>query len=304
MASALFQLGEFQFTLANGAPQTLERTADYRWEVQERLLRQPSAQFLGPGEQSITLDGTLYPGFTGKQSTMQQLRDMAEQGEPFMLTDGLGRVHGKWALRRVREGQSTFMANGAARAITFSLELTRYGEDNPGAAAAPGSVAAISLAGAALPAVADLGQFTGAGSAAALVQQVPAAVTQAAKGAGFSIGQLATIAGSIGSGDYVGATLGAFGLAGLSIPQQGTWGQLGIAGLQMVQQMALGRGDAAMSIALEALRPATGAMLSTLGGSTENGQALGRLIANAGTVAAMLDVDPFITQSVRQLVQP
>jgi hypothetical protein len=72
----------------------------------------------------------------------------------------------------------------------------------------------------------------------------------------------------------------------------------------MAQEMALGRGDAAMSIALEALRPATGAMLTTLGGSTENGQALGRLIANAGTVAAMLDVDPFITQSVRQLVQP
>jgi hypothetical protein len=59
-----------------------------------------------------------------------------------------------------------------------------------------------------------------------------------------------------------------------------------------------------MSIALEALRPATGAMLNTLGGSTQNGQALGRLIGNAGTVAAMLDVDPFITQSVRQLVQP
>jgi phage protein U len=304
MAASLFQLGEFQFTLANGAPQTLERTADYRWEVQERLLREPSAQFLGPGEQAITLDGTLYPGFTGRQSTMQQLRDMAVKGEPFMLTDGLGRVHGRWALRRVREGQSTFMDNGAARAITFSLELTRYGEDNPGAAAAPGSVAAISAAGAALPAVANLGQFTGAGSAGALAQQLPAAVSQAAQGAGFSIGQLATIAGSIGSGNYVGAALDAFGLTDLSASQQGVWGQLGIEGLQMVQQMGLGRGAPAMSVALEALRPATGAMLNTLGGSTENGQALGQLVGNAGTVAAILNVDPFITDAVRQLVQP
>jgi phage protein U len=304
MASALFQLGDFQFTLANGAPQTLERTADYRWEVQERLLREPAAQFLGPGEQAITLDGTLYPGFSGKQGTMQQLRDLAVKGEPLMLTDGLGRVHGKWALRRVREGQSTFLSNGAARAITFSLELTRYGDDNPGAAAAPGSVAGITAAGAALPAVASLAQFTGAGSAAAVVSGIAAPVVEAARGAGFNIGQLAAIAGSLASGNYVGAALNAFGLAGLSIPQQGIWGQVGISAAQMVQQMALGRGAPAMSVALQALRPATTAMLNTLGGSTVNGQALGSLISNAATISTILDVDPFVTQSVRQLVQP
>jgi phage protein U len=304
MASALFQLGEFQFTLANGAPQTLERSADYRWEVQDRLLREPAAQFLGPGEQTITLDGTLYPGFTGRQTTMQQLRDIAVKGEPLMLTDGLGRVHGKWALRRVREGQSTFMANGAARAITFSLELTRYGEDNPGAAAAPGSVAGITALGAALPAVASLAQFTGAGSAASIVSGIAAPVVQAARGAGFDVGQVASIAVSVAGGNYVGAALNAFGMAGLSIPQQGVWGQLGIQAAQMVQQMALGRGAPAMSVALQTLRPATTAMLNTLGGSTENGQALKRLIGNAATLSTILDVDPFITKSVRQLIQP
>ena len=304
MAASLFQLGKFQFTLANGAPQTLERSADFRWEVMDRLLREPSAQFLGPGEQTITLDGTLYPGFSGRQSTMQQLRDIAAKGQALMLTDGMGKVHGKWALRRVRENQGTFLANGAARAINFTLELTRYGEDNPGAAAAPGSVAGITTAGAALPAIASLSQFTGAGSAAAAVSSIAAPVVAAARGAGFSIGQLASIASSVASGNYVGAALGAFGMAGLSIPQQGIWGQLGMQGLQMVQQMAQGRGAPTMSIALQALRPATSAMLTTLGGSVENGQALGRLISNAATLSTILDVDPFITKSVRQLVKP
>lgn len=304
MASALFQLGDFQFSLPNGAPQTLERTADYRWDVQERLLREPAAQFLGPGEQTITLDGTLYPGLSGRQGTMQQLRDIAVRGEPLMLTDGMGRVHGKWALRRVREGQSTFFSTGAARAITFSLELTRYGEDNPGAAAAPGSVAGIATAGAALPAVASLAQFTGAGSAAAIVDRLAAPVVQAARGAGFTIGQLATIASSINNHNYVGAALNAFGLAGLSVPQQAVWGQLGIQAAQMVQQMALGRGAPSMSVALQALRPATTAMLNILGGSTQGGQAIAGIINNAATIATILDVDPFITNAVRQLVKP
>jgi len=302
--ASLFQLGDFQFTLANGAPQTLERVADYRWEVQERLLREPSAQFLGPGEQTITLDGILYPGFSGSQSTIQQLRDVAVKGAPLMLTDGLGRVHGKWALRRVREGQGTFMSNGAARAITFSLELTRYGEDNPGAAAAPGSVLGIASAGAALPAVAGLAQFAGVGSASAIVNSIAAPVVQAAQAAGFNVGQLATIAKSLASGDYVGAALGAFGMAGLSIPQEGVWAQLGIQGLRMVEQMALGRGAPTMSVALQALRPATASMLASLGGGVENGQALANLISNAATISTILDVDPVITQAVRELVQP
>jgi hypothetical protein len=59
-----------------------------------------------------------------------------------------------------------------------------------------------------------------------------------------------------------------------------------------------------MSVALQALRPATSAMLNTLGGGVENGQALGSLISNAATISTILDVDPFVTQSVRQLVQP
>ena len=74
MARPLFQLGSFQFDLPNGVPQTLDRTAEYRWEVQDRLLRDPAAQFMGPGSQQITLDGVLFPGFSGRQTTMETLR--------------------------------------------------------------------------------------------------------------------------------------------------------------------------------------------------------------------------------------
>lgn len=308
MTRPLFQLGSFQFDLANGVPQTLERTAAYRWESQDRLLRDPAVQFLGAGGQEISLDGQLFPGFSGRQSTMETLRELAAQGQPQMLTDGLGKVYGKWAIRQLREGLGTFAPGGGARQISFTVSLVRYVEDNPGEAASPLSMNnASSYAGVASNALAGLQSLTAPGSAFASLswasnpQNVVTAV--AAQNAGFSLGQLGAITNSIANNDYVSAALGAFGLAGLSTAQQGVWGQLGINGAQLTQQMTIGRGAPAMSVALDALRPATGPMLTTLGGSAGGASALQALVRDAATIASMLDVDPFITGAVRDIVQ-
>lgn len=303
MARPLFQLGSFQFDLPNGVPQTLDRTAEYRWESQDRLLRDPALQFLGPGGQEITLEGQLFPGFSGRQSTMETLRELAAQGQPQMLTDGLGRVFGKWAIRGIREGLGTFAPGGGARQITFGVSLTRYVEDNPGEAASPLALAFKSTAKLGLDAT--LPSFIEGGSAfdaTAWARTNPAAI--AAKGAGFSLGQLATITRSIANQDFVGAALRAFGLDPLSTAQQNVWAGLGISAAQMAQQMALGRGAPAMSVALGALQPATSSMLTTLGGSAGGAAALSSMVRDTATIATMLDVDPVITDAVRQAVQP
>lgn len=303
MARPLFQLGSFQFDLPNGVPQTLDRTAEYRWELQDRLLRDPAAQFLGPGSQQITLDGVLFPGFSGRQSTMETIRELAARGEPQMLTDGLGRVYGKWAIRSIQEGLGTFAPGGGARQISFNISLVRYVEDSPGEAASPLALAFNSTASFGLGS--ELPAFSGSGSAfdaAAWAKTNPMATT--ARGAGFSIGQLAVIARSVANQDAVGAALGAFGISPLTTAQQNVWAGLGISAAQLAQQALLGRGAPSMSVALQALRPATTTMLNTLGGGTAGGLALADLVRSTATISTMLDVDPFITDVVRQAVQP
>lgn len=304
MARPLFQLGSFQFDLKNGAPQTLDRLTEYRWEGQERILREAAHQFLGPGDQTITLEGQLYPGLTGSNQTIESIRSLAAKGEPQMLSDGVGRVYGKWAIKRIREGQSVFVQGGAARRIDFTLDLVKYGEDNPGSAASPTSVAQVFG-----PAVGiDLSPFILNGSAfdasswASSIAGAP--VAELARGAGFNLGQLAGIAQAIGNQNYVQAALSAFGLVGLNIDQSNVWAQVGISAAQMVQQMAAGRGAEATAIALDALRPATTAMLNTLGGSVEGGQALRDMINSAATITTMLDIDPFVTDAIRGIVRP
>ncbi len=309
MARPLFQLGSFQFDLPNGVPQTLDRTADYRWELQDRVLRDPAAQFLGPGSQQITLDGVLFPGFSGRQTTMETLRELAAKGEPQMLTDGLGRVYGKWAIRSVQEGLGTFAPGGGARQITFNISLVRYVEDNPGQAASPLSMNnASSYAGVTSNALAGLAPLTGAGSAFAAMSWATSpqfsAASTAAQAGGLGLGQLAAISSSVANQNYVGAALNAFGLSTLSSGQQGVWTQLGVNAAQLAQQWALGRGGEAISVALDALRPATSAMLNTLGGSAGGAAALTSLIQDAATITTLLDVDPMITDAVRQVVTP
>lgn len=309
MAAPIFQLGSFQFDLPNGVPQSLDRTADYRWETQDRLLRDPAVQYLGPGSQEISLDGILYPGFSGRQATVEQLRTLAAQGKPQTLTDGLGRNYGKWVIRQVREGQATFAPGGGARQITFHLALLRYVDDNPGQAASSLAVASSAIPSSALSAlVQGLGQFTAPGGAFSDVAlNGLASVTGlpvSPQAAGLNLGQVASIARAVVNRDYVGAALGAFGLANINIDQSNTWAQVGINAAQLVQQVGQGNGAPAISVALQALRPATSTMLNTLGGGTGGGQALGDLISSAATISTILDVDPFVTEAVRGAIQP
>jgi uncharacterized protein len=304
MARPLFQLGSFQFDLPNGVPQTLDRTAEYRWEVQDRLLRDPAAQFMGPGSQQITLDGVLFPGFSGRQTTMETLRELAATGEPQMLTDGTGKIYGRWAIRSIQEGLSTFAPGGGARQISFNVSMVRYVEDNPGQAASPMAMSFRSAPNLGVSPTLS-GGFTGTGSAfQAAAWGRSAAMSTTAQSAGFNLGQIATIASSITNQDYVGAALGAFGLANLSPDQSSVWTGLGINAAQLAQQAALGRGAPSMSVALQALQPATTTMRNTLGGSTGGGQALTDLVGSTATITTMLNVDPFVTNAVRQVVQP
>lgn len=316
MTKPLFQLGEFQFDLANGSPQTLDWQADYRWEEQGRLLRDPAQQFVGPGSQAITLDGILFPGFSGRQNTVEDLRALAREGKPLMLTDGLGKVYGRWAIKSLREGKGVFMDNGAARRIDFSIQLVFYGEDSPGEAASPFSIQPTgNLANLASQATAGL-NFTGAGSAFGAIDWSQATqwqgLTQQAAGAGFSLGQLgmiastgAQIATQVASGNYVNAALGTFGLFGFNPAQATGWQALGVNAANLAQSHLNGAGPAGMALAVEAMaNVGAPAMVDAGVLAPGNVTAVTRLLEAAATVTTLLTVDPKITDSLRPLVLP
>jgi phage protein U len=300
----LYQLGSFQFNLPNGSPQTVDRNDAYRWEQQDRLLREPANQWLGVGTREITLDGVLYPGFSGRQGTMQTLRDMAERGEPYMLNDGRGRVLGRWCIVSIREGRSVFVAGGDARQIDFSIRLVRYGEDNPGAKGSPLSVTALAKTVAAAPS-----NFTGDGSAFNSLDwaqsfQWQGLTQRATQEAGFNLGQLAAIgATGLVPGSQVNTTLNTFGLNGFTPQAAAGWATLGVNATNLAQTFTAARGAAGLASVLDVAR-ITGVPGLTSAGivNPQDAGAIGALLSQAATLGSILDVDPAITNAVRALV--
>lgn len=124
----MLALGMFVFMRQTLPHQTLQRDAEYRWPSNSRVGKRDAFQFLGPGEEKITLAGTLYPELTGGRLTMTAIRLMADQGRAWPLLDGTGTIYGMYVINNISETGSLFFADGTPRKIDFTLTLTRVDE--------------------------------------------------------------------------------------------------------------------------------------------------------------------------------
>ncbi|WP_145530107.1 phage tail protein [Yersinia alsatica] len=124
----MLALGMFIFMRQTLPYQNFQRNAEYRWPSNSRVGQRDAFQFLGIGEEKITLGGVLYPELTGGKITMTTLRLMAEEGRAWPLLDGSGTIYGMYVINNVSETDSVFFADGTPRKIDFTLTLTRVDE--------------------------------------------------------------------------------------------------------------------------------------------------------------------------------
>lgn len=129
MISVMMQLGRFKFSIATAAYQAFSHSTNYRWQAQERFGRLPAHQYTGPGEDSITLSGDIYPSFAGGLHQIESMRGEALKGQPMQMVDGLGYVWGRWVILSIEESKETFFSDGVARKQSFTLKIAQYGED-------------------------------------------------------------------------------------------------------------------------------------------------------------------------------
>ena len=89
----------------------------------------PTRQYIGPGEDSITLNGTIFPQFNGGPVQLIIMRLSAGIGIALPLICGNGLIMGRWIIESIGETKSEFFDNGAARKIEFNLTLKRFQQD-------------------------------------------------------------------------------------------------------------------------------------------------------------------------------
>jgi hypothetical protein len=129
-AEVLLTLGKYQFEMTTAAHDTLQRSKSYRWASQQRLGREPASQFVGPGTETISLKGKIYPHFRGGLGQIDAMRAEADAGEPLSLVDGRGNNLGQWCIKSISDTEKQFIGPGIPRCIDFSLNLEAYGPDS------------------------------------------------------------------------------------------------------------------------------------------------------------------------------
>jgi phage protein U len=129
----LLALGPFAFYATAPSFEKLKFAADFRWEGQKRLGREPAQQFLGPGERDVHIEGVMYPEAFGGAELLTAMHAAARSGAVYPLiamSDAgfAGQVMGLWVVKNLENTRQYFGRNGA-RKIDFDIHLRSYGED-------------------------------------------------------------------------------------------------------------------------------------------------------------------------------
>ncbi|MDF7662406.1 phage tail protein [Erwiniaceae bacterium L1_54_6] len=121
--------GMFVFMRQTAPYQSMEQQTDFRHVKNDRVGKSANWQYIGAGEDTITLTGTLYPEITGGDVSLSSLRTMAYAGKAWPLIEGTGTIYGMFAITSIRENRTEFMQDGKAQKIEFTLTLKKQSED-------------------------------------------------------------------------------------------------------------------------------------------------------------------------------
>jgi uncharacterized protein len=126
----MMTLGFFVFSRLTVPYQTSQHEMLWRHPSNNRIGARPASQFVGVGDETLTLSGVLLPELTGGELSLEGLRRMADTGKSYPLIDGRGNVNGFFVIEKISKGRSEFFSDGAARKIEFTIELKRVDEKN------------------------------------------------------------------------------------------------------------------------------------------------------------------------------
>lgn len=124
----MMSLGLFVFKLSTLPYQTTTHQVNYGWGANARFGQRPVSQFLGLGEETMTLKGQLLPELTGGMRYLQVLQSMADSGRAWPLIEGSGTIYGMFIIKSLLTENAEFNSSGQARSINFTLSLTRVDE--------------------------------------------------------------------------------------------------------------------------------------------------------------------------------
>jgi phage protein U len=114
----------------------VEGTTDYA--KKDLLGRLPAREFVGEGDETLTLKGQVLPSKLGGLSSIEALHGMRRQGERTFVMRGDGRVMGWYAVEHISEQHEMLGPNGVGQVVKHEVKLIMV--DPPGSDAGAGII--------------------------------------------------------------------------------------------------------------------------------------------------------------------
>ena len=142
----LMAIGDYIFSLPTVTYQQLQRRRSWRHAGEARVGARAASQFVGVGDDIITLMGMLAPQIVGDRWAVENLAALADRGAAWPLIDGEGNVYGDFVITDLDDTQRGIMDGGTPRVIDFTVTLKRLDDDAARRAAAPGPQTPVPIA--------------------------------------------------------------------------------------------------------------------------------------------------------------
>jgi phage protein U len=130
----LMALGMFLFEIGTLPFEELQRKTDWRHARSARVGARDATQFVGPGDETISLSGAVYTELSHGRVSLDELRRIGDTGEANPLLDGTGTIYGNYVITALDERHAYLMADGTPRRIDFGIDLLRVDDTRQGGA--------------------------------------------------------------------------------------------------------------------------------------------------------------------------
>jgi uncharacterized protein len=121
----LFQLGPITIDVFPYNVDSVEREAAADWAHKHQVGRLPGAEFVGEGEDRLTLRGQILPTKIGGLGDLAAMHGLRAAGTPVIAVRGDGAVMGWYAIDHVREAHDLLAPNGVGQVVKYEVRLFR-----------------------------------------------------------------------------------------------------------------------------------------------------------------------------------
>jgi hypothetical protein len=129
----LLSLGMFVFAIDKLLHDELQVRSDWKHAGNPRIGARDALQFLGPGTETVSLNGSAMAELCDGRVSLDELRDMAGTGESHALVDATGRIYGNFVITAIDERHKHILPDGTPRRIDFGIDLLRAADEPPNA---------------------------------------------------------------------------------------------------------------------------------------------------------------------------